>query len=134
MEEVYDLCVRQRMDIIREVVGGLGFLGLVLALVGLYGLMTYSVSLRHREIGIRMAIGAEPAAVVRMVLQQGMVLAGSGVAIGLLFCLAVGRPVPHPASRIRAPGASWPISQEAAATCPSCGADSFWRCRFWRHQ
>jgi predicted permease len=109
MEEVYDLCVRQRMDIIREVVGGLGFLGLVLALVGLYGLMTYSVSLRHREIGIRMAIGAEPAAVVRMVLQQGMVLAGSGVAIGLLFCLAVGRPTAAMMAMVGARGFNWPL-------------------------
>jgi macrolide transport system ATP-binding/permease protein len=92
MQEVCDLTVKQRMDVIREIVGGLGLLGLVLALVGLYGLMTYSVSLRYREIGIRMAIGAAPVAVVRMVLKQGMGLAGSGVVIGLLLSLAVSKP------------------------------------------
>jgi ABC-type antimicrobial peptide transport system permease subunit len=91
MQDVYDLTVKQRMDIIREIIGGLGFLGLVLALVGLYGLMSYSVSLRHREIGIRMAIGADPAAVVKMVLRQGMALATSGVAIGLVLSLATSK-------------------------------------------
>jgi macrolide transport system ATP-binding/permease protein len=87
MQEVYDLTVKQRMDIIRQIIGALGFLGLVLALVGLYGLMMYSVSLRHREIGIRMAIGADRTTVLRMVLKQAMLLATSGVAIGLLLSL-----------------------------------------------
>jgi len=88
MQDVYDLTVKQRMDIIRRILGALGFLGLALALVGLYGLMTYSVSLRRREIGIRMAMGADPGAVVRMVLKQGMTLVGTGAAIGLLLSLA----------------------------------------------
>ena len=57
----------------------------------LYGLMTYSVGLRHREIGICMAMGANPAAVVRMVLRRGVVLASSGAAIRLLLSLAAGK-------------------------------------------
>jgi len=91
MQEVYDVMVKQRMDIIREIIGALGLLGLALALVGLYGLMTYSVSLRYREIGIRMAIGADRSAMIRMVLKQGMALATSGSVIGLLLSLTAGK-------------------------------------------
>ena len=64
------------------VVGAMGLMGLGLAIIGLYGLVAYAVGRRTREIGIRMAIGADRAAVVRMVLRQGLVLALVGLAIG----------------------------------------------------
>ena len=67
-----------------RVVGGMGSIGLVLALTGLYGLMAYSVSRRTREIGIRMAIGAHPSSVLRMVLRHGLWLAVWGSIAGLL--------------------------------------------------
>jgi len=92
IEEVFDLRATKTISIIVQAIGGLGILGLALALVGLYGLMTYSVSLRQREIGIRMAIGADQATVVRMVLKQGMILAGSGAIIGLPLSLAAAKP------------------------------------------
>ena len=57
---------------------------------GLYGLMTYSVGLRQREIGIRMAVGAAQSSVLKMMLRQGLVLAGTGVAIGLLLSILAG--------------------------------------------
>jgi ABC-type antimicrobial peptide transport system permease subunit len=93
MEEFFDVRAHKTLGLFVEAMAGLGVLGLVLALVGLYGLMTYSVSLRQREIGIRMAVGAAPASVVGVVLKQGMILAGSGVIIGLALSLAVARPL-----------------------------------------
>jgi predicted permease len=92
MEEFYDVRAHKTLGFVTGAIAGLGILGLVLALVGLYGLMTYSVSLQQREIGVRMALGADPATVVRMVLKQGMILAGSGAAIGLFLSLAASGP------------------------------------------
>jgi len=57
-------------------------IALLLAVVGLYGLISYSVAQRAREFGIRMAMGAAPGAVVRMVVREGLVLAAAGAAIG----------------------------------------------------
>ena len=62
--------------------GTFGFIGLVLAAVGLYGVMSYSVSRRTREIGIRMALGAKPGTVERLVLRQGMVLTLIALVLG----------------------------------------------------
>ncbi|MDQ3520544.1 MAG: FtsX-like permease family protein, partial [Gemmatimonadota bacterium] len=71
--------------------GVFGLLGLGLAAVGLYGVMAYAVSRRTREIGIRMALGANALDVRRMVVRQGMVLAAIGTGIGLALALAVTR-------------------------------------------
>ena len=74
-----------------SVTGVLGALGLLLATVGLYGVLTYSATRRTREIGIRIAIGARRADVLRMMLRHGMRLAGIGVAMGLLLAAVVTR-------------------------------------------
>jgi hypothetical protein len=63
-------------------VTGFGALGTLLAAIGLYGVIAFSVSRRTREIGVRMAIGARPGSVLAMVLRQGFALAAAGVAIG----------------------------------------------------
>ncbi len=71
--------------------GFFGALALLLACVGLYGLLSYEVSRRTREIGIRMALGAQPASVLKLVLLQGVVLALVGAAVGVGVALGVTR-------------------------------------------
>ncbi|UCC25462.1 MAG: FtsX-like permease family protein, partial [Gemmatimonadales bacterium] len=66
------------------VLGLFGLLGLTLAAVGIYGVMAYSVSQRRRELGIRVALGADRTEVERMVLKEGLRLALLGSAIGLV--------------------------------------------------
>ncbi len=83
MDEFYRASSVALTNLLIQVVGGMGLMGLALAIVGLYGLVAYSVSRRTREIGIRMAVGARAGAVLRMVLRQGLVLAGAGTVLGV---------------------------------------------------
>ncbi len=69
----------------------LGAMALVLAAVGLYSVMAYAVSQRTQEIGIRMALGARPGNVVRMIVGQAMAMASIGLAIGVAAGLVMGR-------------------------------------------
>ena len=85
MQDFYTQRAVKTPNIIAESVAGFGIMGLILAMGGLYGLVAYSVSRRSREIGIRMAIGADRQKVIRMVLQQGLVLGSIGVAAGLIL-------------------------------------------------
>ena len=70
---------------------GMGVLGLMLALVGVYGVVSFGASLRTREIGIRVALGAQPGDVLRLILGQGLQLVFIGLAIGLGVAIAMAR-------------------------------------------
>jgi putative ABC transport system permease protein len=71
--------------------GCLGALGLLLAVVGVYGVVSYGASQRQHEIGIRMALGARPNSVLALVIRQAVALVGAGIGIGALAALAVNR-------------------------------------------
>jgi hypothetical protein len=73
------------------IIGAFGALALLLAAIGLYGVIAYSVSLRTREVGIRMALGAAPGQVLRLILSQGGRLTLAGIGIGTLVSLGAGQ-------------------------------------------
>jgi putative ABC transport system permease protein len=74
-----------------RVLGALAAIALLLSGIGVYGLLAYTVSQRSREIGVRLALGAEPAGVARMIVSQGMKLALVGIVPGVLTAYAAAR-------------------------------------------
>jgi putative ABC transport system permease protein len=82
------LALRSFMMLLLSIFGGLA---LVLASVGIYGVISFAVSQRTREIGVRMALGAKPADVLRMVLREGMTLVAAGVVLGVAAALVLTR-------------------------------------------
>jgi putative ABC transport system permease protein len=71
--------------------GVFALLAVVLATVGVFGLLSYFVTQRTREIGVRLALGAQPADVIRMVVGRGIGLAGAGILIGLAAAIPLSR-------------------------------------------
>ena len=88
-EVVADSLAQRRFAV--QVVGLFGVLALLLASIGIYGVMAYSVSQRTREIGIRVALGASRANIMKWVLRQGLILICIGLAAGLLAAVVVTR-------------------------------------------
>jgi predicted permease len=88
-EQIDQITMSERM--FADLTGGFGLLALALACIGIYGVMAYSVSQRTNEIGIRMALGAQPGRVLRMVIGEASWMAAIGVAAGVAGALALGR-------------------------------------------
>ena len=90
-----------------------GVVATVLAAIGLYGVIAYAVSRRTREIGIRMALGAAPRGVIRMVMRQGLTVAGAGIVAGLLLAWVAARAI---AAGLYGVSATDPIAWSTALT------------------
>jgi hypothetical protein len=90
-DELYRYNVVDGPGVATKMIGTMGLVGLLLAIADLYGLVAYNVSRRTREIGIRMALGAGPSDVLRLVMSKGLVLVGIGTAIGLAMGFGVER-------------------------------------------
>jgi predicted permease len=90
MQEIYDRSLA-RTSFTLVMLGIAGAMALVLGLIGIYGVISYAVSQRRREIGIRIALGAQPAVVERMFLRYGLALCGVGIAIGLAAAVGLTR-------------------------------------------
>ena len=90
MEEFYRISTVGLMNVIIGTIAGMGIGGLALSIVGLYGLVAYAASRRTREIGIRVALGADRASVLRMVMRQGVMLAVLGLIVGVAASIGTG--------------------------------------------
>ncbi len=86
---VYDAPYPSLIRLGAMVTGAFGALGLLLAVVGLYGVVAYAVTQRRQEFGIRTALGATAAGIVRLALGRGMILTGIGLALGGLAAAGV---------------------------------------------
>lgn len=90
---VNDALGRERM--IANISAGFGVVALLLAAVGIYGALAYSVVRRRREIGIRVALGSTPGSVIALVAREGLVLAAAGVTAGIAIALPGSRVLAH---------------------------------------
>ncbi len=88
LEASFDFWIARTAAILFTLFGGVA---LLLAVIGLYGIRSYAVALRTREIGIRMALGADPADTLRLVLKEGIIVTCAGAAAGLALSLVLGK-------------------------------------------
>jgi len=109
MDDVFDEAIG-RPRLLAQLLTLFAGLALLLSTIGIYGVLSYMVTERRREIGIRMALGATPATVLRLVLGRGLFLTLAGIGIGLGIALAAGRAL---TSLLFGVGATDPITMAA---------------------
>ena len=90
MNGVFDESIR-RPRLLAQLLGGFAGLALLLAAIGTYGVLSYMVAERRREIGIRMALGADQGSVLAQVMKQGLMLTTIGIVVGLAGAFALNR-------------------------------------------
>jgi len=90
-EHIDEALSQERM--IATLLGAFGLLALLLAAVGIYGVMSYSVTQRTRELGVRIALGAKPSDILKLVVGRGLMLTLIGSALGLLAAVSLTRVV-----------------------------------------
>jgi len=88
-DQVNQSLVRERL--LSKLCGMFGLLAVFMACIGLYGIMSYTVVRRTREIGLRMALGARQSGVLWLVIREVLILAGAGIAVGIPLALASAR-------------------------------------------
>jgi predicted permease len=126
MEDLFDRSTVNTLRIVGRMYDSAAVLGLVLALVGLYAIVSYQVARRTREIGIRMALGAERTDVVKIFLRQAAIMSVIGISIGLVLSVfanqigaqSLGAAALHPAL-MAAVGVSMLLTTIAAALLPA---------------
>ena len=92
-EALYTLNGFLAYEVAAGLAAAMGLLGLVLSIVGVYGVISYAASQRTHEIGVRMALGAQPRQILRMILRQGIVIVAVGLVVGVLAALAAAKVV-----------------------------------------
>lgn len=89
--DVRDVALGRPPEVTVFLMGSFSVLAFLLATLGVYGMMAYSATLRAREIGIRMALGAQGSDVLRLIVGEGLALVAPGIGLGLLGAVAINR-------------------------------------------
>ena len=124
---VFDTMIREgllRERLMATLSGFFGFLAAILAMIGLYGVISYMVARRRNEIGIRMALGADRSSIVALIMQEAGTLLGIGLTIGTVLALIAGSTASALLFGLR-PSDPWTLTMAALSLAAVAAAASF---------